>query len=112
MCAAPEKEVHFQSNFVQHIKRLNFVMVLKQQNGIMKSNTHRFLLHHQFGKNGHMDTCGQEVNMEDNRSNFLSWSQSNTWNQQTSISLLSSLRIKMILQSQMSLNHSTGDALS
>ena len=44
-----------------------------------KIDTHRFLLSHQIGKDGHMDRGRQDVNMKDGGSNFLSFGQANTW---------------------------------
>lgn len=65
--------LYVQTNFPQHIKKSKY--------GIKKSITHRFLLPQQFRKGGHMDTCRQDVNMEDDRSNFLSRGQVYTWKQ-------------------------------
>lgn len=41
-------------------------------------NPHRFLLPQKSGKDGDMDTCREDVNLEDDRSNFLSRGQIHT----------------------------------
>lgn len=51
---------------------------LKSQNFDKCCKSHRFLLLQKLRQDGHVDMCGQEVNMEDHSSNFLSWNQIHT----------------------------------